>query len=113
MKGFRYLDLSELEQISSVWLDGRKGIQPIQSDWLTLHLELKARVAPLLEGNNRGRKMNTQNADLPIFFQTFTVSLNLQILSLKLSHKNEDEMEIILGNKITGNYNMLGTTLRK
>ena len=46
---------SVLELISLMRLDGRKNIQNVKSARLVLHVGLKARILPLLLGNNSGR----------------------------------------------------------
>ena len=60
MKGFR-LRASGLELISSMRLDGRKGIQSVRSAWSILHSELIAGDLPPLKQSNKGCKTSTFN----------------------------------------------------
>ena len=57
-----FVRASGIGLISSMRLDGRKDIQSGKSAWSVLHSELKTRVLPLLEGNNKGPKRDPTNA---------------------------------------------------
>ena len=76
IKDFWYFALrgSGLGLISSMLLDGGKGIHSVKSARLTLRLQLKARVLPPLEGNNREPKMNTHTH---IYFESLDNILQL------------------------------------
>ena len=64
--------------ISSFRLDGRQTIQSVILAWSILYSELKAKVLPPLEGDNKRHKINTHAKLKRLHFVDETYRRNIQ-----------------------------------
>ena len=97
MEGFRYLHwgLLDLGWISSTKIDDRKFIKSGKSATQILHSEFKSLVLPLLEGNNKGHKRDTQTqTQTHTYTQVYDCCSNFSknfYLRLTLPYENEEQ----------------------